>query len=271
MRNIKLFFLCLPLLIATSLFSQSDVVNIPFEDAGAAKKLKIHIPQGNIKIIGSDRQDILVRYHVTNEEEEETDRENEGKNKGLKRIAGSNLNLEMACQNNIAEITSSNWHRYLILDIEVPRNITLDIQKNIGDTIWIENISGNLNIENNVGDIIAKRISGLVNASTNAGSILVEFDKITSDKTMRLLSTTGQIDVSLPANHAANLKLKTDMGEIYSDLDISLQKSNIQSDTKNNNGDFSYFNDSWTSALLNGGGPEIALKTKLGNIYLRKK
>ena len=164
MKNINLFVLLFTLLLTTSLFSQSEQVNIPFQDATAAKQLKIDIPMGEIRIKGTNRKDILVRYETSEEEEEQQDETSVEKNKGLKKIAGSNLNLEMTCSENVATIRASNWYRYLILDIEVPQNIALDIQKNIGDTVWVSNISGNVNIEINVGDIIAEGIKGLVNA-----------------------------------------------------------------------------------------------------------
>ncbi len=265
-KYIFLFFLAFAL---TPVYGQIETVKIPFENPAGVKKLKVDLFQSSIKIKGSDRQDILVKYEIM-QHQEDRDAGNSGKAAGLKKISGSNVNLEMTCQNNVASIHAKNWNRYIAVEIEVPRNIELDIHKNMGDTILIEKISGNINIENNIGEIIVKNVSGIVNASNTAGNIYVHFDKIPAAKAMIFNSTTGEVDLTLPSNYKADLKMKTEMGEIYSDLDLVIKKSPLNSDRENKDGQFKYSNNDWTYASLNQGGPVITIKSKIGNIYLRK-
>ncbi len=270
MSYTKYIFLLFLLTALSPIYSQVETVNIPFENPTGAKKLNIDLFQSSIKIIGTDRSDLLVRYEIMQaDEEEHMDKDN--KTAGLKKISGANVNLEMTCQNNVASIHSKNWNRYITVVIEVPRNIELDIHKNMGDTILIERINGNINIENNIGDIIVKNTSGVVNASNTAGNIFVHFDKIPEAKSMIFNSTTGEVDLTLPTNYKADLKMKTEMGEIYSDLDLVINKNPVSTEAQNENGHFKYSNAAWTYASLNQGGPVITIKSKIGSIYLRKQ
>ena len=57
------------------------------------------------------------------------------------------------------------------------------------------------------------------------GKVLVTLDKVTADKPMSFSSLNGDIDVTLPADMKARVKLKTDNGEVYSDFDIKVDAS----------------------------------------------
>ena len=263
----RIFLTALLCTLTMTIFAQSEEVTIPFDDATSDKELHIKIFQGEITIQGTNRQDILVTYEVIEDEKEEalssTDKE------GLKKISGGNLDLEMSSDNNLAEIKSHNWNKNIRFSIEVPTSIRLNIQKNIGGNVLVSDVKGNINIENNVGDIEVKSIVGMVSASTNAGDITCHFKEIPEAQNMLFTTTTGKIDLSLPALFAANLKLKTDMGDIYSDLDLQMVKKELEPKTKDDGDSFKFFHSDYTFATLNGGGPELTIKSKLGSIYLR--
>ncbi len=267
MKNYILFSL-FGFLATAALRGQSDVVNIPLDDPAGAKKLKLNIFQGSVEILGKDRGDVLVEYKVVGSEEEDelTSTETEG----LRKVSGSNLELEMSSEDNIVHIESQNWNKNIHFSIEVPRDIQISIQKNIGGKVSIADVKGNLNIENNVGDVEVKNAHGIVNASANAGNITCHFTEIPEPKNMLFTSMTGKIDLSFPPQFAANLKLKTDMGDIYSDLDFTMENRVQGPESESKDGKFRYFHSDFTYAILQGGGPEITVRSKMGNIYLRE-
>ena len=263
----RIFLTAIISTIAITIFAQSEEVAIPFADATSDKELHVKIFQGDITIKGTNRKDVLVTYEVIDKEKESTPVTED--KQGLKKISGGNLDLEMTSNSNVAKIKSHNWNRSIRLSIEVPTNIQLNIQKNIGGNISIADISGDVNIENNVGNIETENISGIVSASTNAGDIKCHFKEILNAQNMLFTSTTGKIDLSLPPQFAADLKLKTDMGDIYSDLDLQIVKKESEPETKDDAGNFRFLHSDYTYATVNGGGPELTIKSKLGNIYLR--
>ena len=270
MKKIKWIFTSLSLLFLTQLTGQGKQVTVPFSSTEGEKVLEIDIFSGSVEIKGSQRNDVLIEYSISKLNEDYDEDEGKEKSQGLKRISGSNFGLEIGEDENTIYIESQNWTNSLNLVIEVPTNTHIDISKNIGKLIQVENIAGNVNVENNVGEIMVNGVTGLVNASTNAGNIKVEFDGIPEPKTMKFISTTGDIDITLPSDYKADLKMKTDWGEVYSDMEIATTKGDYELKTSEDDQRVKYYTDTWTRGTINGGGTEITLKTQMGSIYLRK-
>ena len=74
------------------------------------------------------------------------------------------------------------------------------------------------------------------------------------------ISKFGGIDMSLSPNSKKNIELTTKFGEVYTDLDLDIEKSG------------NYQPHKWNTiySKLNGGGETCQLESKFGNIYLRK-
>lgn len=265
--------LLLFLIPAKLLIGQEKEVVVPFDSPSVEKELKIRIYQGDIHIKAVDRKDVLIKYSTQQNNLHEDKRNDfDERTKGLTKITHSNTRVDISSNNNKIFVKSSEYKKDLIFAIEVPKEINVHVHYNFGGETQIENVIGNINVESNAGDIIAKNITGLVNASTNDGDITVSFDKIPVAKTMLLTNVSGHLDISLPADYAANVKLKTVLGEIYTgfDLDLKERPETEEEKEKTQYFEFSHTNN-WSIGKLNGGGPEIMMKTQSGNIYIRKK
>jgi DUF4097 and DUF4098 domain-containing protein YvlB len=83
----------------------------------------------------------------------------------------------------------------------------------------------------------------------------------------------GKIDVAFPPSLKANLVMRTDNGEIFSDFDVQLQanasKPTVE-DTRGKGGKYKIKLDKAVYGTINGGGPEIQFKGFNGDIYIRK-
>lgn len=263
-----LYKITILLLISSNIWAQ-EKVNIPFSDPAGAKSLDIDVMSARITIVGTDRSDILVSYKTESFDEDHND--DHGERSGLKKISSAGVDLEIEEYKNEVSIKSEGWANTLYLELEVPKNINIDISKNMGEDIIVENIIGDVNMEASIGSIYAKGITGLVNASSSTGEISVHFDAIPEAKSMIFSSETSEIDLTMPEDYKANLKMRTDFGDIYSDLDIQIEQNPDKIKRSSNDGKLKIYTDNWTTASLNGGGPEIKIQTKMGDIFLRKK
>ena len=100
---------------------------------------------------------------------------------------------------------------------------------------------------------------------------MVTFTSVTPDTPMSFSTLNGEIDVTLPTNINATIKMKTDNGEIYSDFEIELQAAGGQEIVDESRGDRNRIRiDKTITGNINGGGPEFQLTTFNGNIYIRK-
>jgi len=114
-------------------------------------------------------------------------------------------------------------------------------------------------------------VSGSVLANTMNGAMKVTMDSVDANKPLSFSSMNGTIDVTLPADFKANVKLRTDYGEIYSDFDFKLGGGAITQKNDTADGKFKVKMDRTITGTINGGGTEATFKTYNGTIYLRKK
>jgi DUF4097 and DUF4098 domain-containing protein YvlB len=91
---------------------------------------------------------------------------------------------------------------------------------------------------------------------------------------MSFSTLNGDIDVTLPADVKANVRMKTDNGAIYSDFDVTLNHTSSaapeQSGRQSNGSYHIRFNRAITGTI-NGGGPELQFTSFNGQIYIRKR
>ena len=91
---------------------------------------------------------------------------------------------------------------------------------------------------------------------------------------MSFTSFNGTVDVTLPADVKANVMMKTNNGEIWSDFDIKLSASGkppVVEDSRSKNEKYKVHLDRAMYGSINGGGPEMQFVTYNGNILIHKK
>ena len=269
-RNI--IFSIVTVFCAVIFSNAQDEVIIPFSNPSEAKKLDIQIFSGDVTIKGTNRNDVLVKYAIE-KKNDDSEKPVPDKAKGMKKIGGGNVDFEVSESNNTARISSSSLGNLLYhvkLEIEVPYEIELELSKQVGRDINVENIRGDINIEASMGSINMTGISGNVNASSGVGGINVEFDQIPNPKPMTFTALSGDVEITIPKSHDAMFKMRTEWGEVYSDIDFTIE--NVIGDEEaeeNDDKGLQLITKKWTNAIMNQGGEEIRVKTRMGNIYVR--
>jgi hypothetical protein len=88
---------------------------------------------------------------------------------------------------------------------------------------------------------------------------------------MAFTSLNGTVDVTLPPNTKANLRLRSDNGDVYSDFDVQLAASQpVVQESRSANGRYRISRNRSIVGAINGGGPEFELRTFNSNVYVRK-
>jgi len=253
-------------IISTQIYSQEQII-VPLTNPNEPGVLIIDHIKGSIQVTGYDGEVVIVNAASR---QSKTESQNVSNNGGLKRIVSNTIQLS-AQQKDNEVVVNSNSHRGTIdLSIRVPTNFSLKLKTYYNGEIKIKNVSGNLEITNINGDVSLEDISGSAVVNTIDGHILANFLKITPEVPMAFTSIEGKIDVTFPTNIKANVKIKSDNGEIFSDFDIDFDKRKIQTEKSDKTGIHKVFLEEWTNGKINHGGPEILLKTLEGNIYIRK-
>ena len=86
---------------------------------------------------------------------------------------------------------------------------------------------------------------------------------------MAFSSLNGDLDVTFPKSLKANVKLRTDMGEILTDFDMVVSPQKTLVETNENSDTYKVKLEQWVQGKINGGGAEMLFKTWNGDILIR--
>jgi DUF4097 and DUF4098 domain-containing protein YvlB len=157
------------------------------------------------------------------------------------------------------------------LNIQVPETSGIFKLSSInGGTIMVSDVTGNLELQNKSGGISASNISGSVIASTLSGRITVSFKNVDPGVPMAFSTVSGGINVSFPADLKANLKIKSDLGKVYSDFDLVGDAAHPKVLRDEKDGACHLSIDDWIFGRVGGGGPEFLIKNTNGIIHIYK-
>jgi hypothetical protein len=158
------------------------------------------------------------------------------------------------------------------LEIEVPVKTNLNLQTRNGSTISVDGVEGDIEATNRNGMVSLTNISGSAVAYSMNGKVIVSFRDIATGKPMSFTSMNGFVDVTLPSASKASLKMRTDNGAIYTDFDVQMGPTSPAAAVPNQdqNGHYRIQVDRTVTGTINGGGADFDLRTRNGNIYLRK-
>jgi hypothetical protein len=244
-------------------------ISVPFRDPSGAKTLKVTLQNGTVTVRGYDGKDATIE---TAARVNGRDRRPSHVPEGMHRIDNDGMGLDIAEENNTITVVGQNSSAHLT--ILVPVQTSLILRSVNGGNIVVENISGSIDANHTNGGINITNVSGSVLANTTNGNVTVALNKVIPDKAMSFTSFNGRVDVTLPQDVKANVMMKTNNGEIWSDFDIKLTagaKPPVVEDSRSKNGKYRVRLDKAMYGTINGGGPEMQFVTYNGSILIHKK
>jgi hypothetical protein len=271
MKKIIIGYTLFIIFSANGLWAQNatgDDLVVPLSNPGKPYTLKVGLVTGSISVNGGTGKDIVITVKTEN-----------GKSKGelstaengMKRISkGNSFGITAREDDNVVTVSSDNPDQKINLSLQIPQDVKLKVSTvNDGDIV-VNNIKGDLEMNNVNGEITLNNIDGSVVATTINGNVNTSFVAANPKAPMAFSSLNGNIDVTFPSTAQYNLKLKSDHGEIYTDFDMSIDKSEAKTINNSHDGMYELKKDDWITGKINGGGPEIMMKNMDGNIYIRK-
>ena len=268
MNKLKIIFAVILLFAFVGVKAQtSGEIVVPLTDPAKRAVIDIDIKKGSITVRGTSRKDVKILYKARDDKKKKNKEEKEG----LKMISSGGLELEAYEKDNRVSINSDSWSNGLDLEVEIPLNSDLKLETYNSGDLYVDNVVGEVVAENYNGKITLMNISGSTVASTYNGEIKVLLNKVTPDTPMSFTTYNGDVDITMPATTKGNLKLKSAGGDIYSGFDMQVSDSEPVQKKDESKGVYRVYLDDWTRATINGGGPDITMKNNNGDIYIRIK
>jgi len=239
-----------------------DGIRIPLSDPGRPARVIVHTLNGSIRVtVGAPGVVVIETKDMARHRDHD-------RSDGLHRIPMERgLNAEES--ENTVTINGGPPDADGDIMISAPPNTSLKATSISGE-VKVDGLNGDLEANANNGKIVLTNISGSVVASSLNGGVHADVLRVEPNKPMSFSSLNGEIDVTLPADTRARLKMKTDNGELYTDFDVLLEHSGAPI-VEEHGGKHRIKQDRTTYGTINGGGPEMSFTSLNGNIYIRKR
>jgi DUF4097 and DUF4098 domain-containing protein YvlB len=245
--------------------SGSDKVSVTLSDPTRPALVKAGLISGGITVKAYDGKEVVVEARVRNREGARSD-------SGPKRLTISTTGLTVEEESNQININTESYARAIDLFISVPVHTSLHLRAvNDGDIV-VTGVDGELDVDNVNGSVTLNNIAGSAVAHALNGRLLATFTRV-NQKPMAFSSLNGDIDVTFPADLKANVSLRSDMGDVFSDFDVQMQAASsrpIVEDSRGHGGKYRVKIDKTVRGTINGGGAELQFTNFNGQIYIRK-
>ena len=126
-------------------------------------------------------------------------------------------------------------------------------------SVEAEEISGDVSVNNSFGGVIITNVEGNVRVNNEHAAITVRdvLKDTVEERTIRLETSFGRIELTLPGDVSANITAFTTFGEIRSDFNLNIEKIS--------------FNKRNLSDVIGSGKHTIELKGEYTTIHIKKK
>lgn len=252
-------------------------VTVPLSDPSRPATVKASSIHGSIAVDGYGGSEVIVDAVGRGERGEREEKVPPGA-EGMHRIPNRALGLSISEDHNEVRVESMPWRGVSRnLHIQVPVHSSLHLSCINDCDLRVAGVDGEIELANVNGAIEARDVSGSVVAHTTNGNVRVALHRIDAGKPMAFSSLNGDIDVTFPADLRANVRVESGRGEVYSDFEIAgagQPQAATPAPPATSEGQpgrrHRWAPDQGIRGTINGGGPEILLKTFNGNILIHR-
>src|ERR1700687_718198 len=231
-------------------------LSVPLSDPGRPAILKVSTINGGIAVEGYAGKEVSIESTGHGEEPEGKPRRGA---EGMRRIPNRGAGLSVEENDNVVTVTARSPSEGGELHIQVPFHTSLHLSAVNGGEIRVSGVEGEIEISHVNGGIEARDVAGSVVAHTTNGDVKVVLSRRGAKKPMAFSTLNGDVDVTFPANFKANVHVRSDRGEIYSDFEIAAHGHAIKESRREGKRHIEVERE--MQGTIGGGGPDILFKT----------
>jgi Putative adhesin len=190
---------------------------LKFSDPTKPGKLRLRVMCGDVTVAGADTHAVTIVSNIKNKQQPAP------KNAaGLRRL-DSETTFTAVEKNNVITIEiggdNPDPSAGATLAITTPRSTSVVVENTFGGQVDVRNIEGDADIRSLNGEVTLDQIAGSALVETMNGEIHATFVKVAEGKPLSFTSMNGEIDVRIPADTKANVRLRTQNGAVLTDFD----------------------------------------------------
>jgi hypothetical protein len=201
--------------------------------SGANKKVQILSGANQLTVEGHNGNEVIIEAESSNKDFPE-------EAEGLKIVTAgtvdnTGIGASATVEDNVLKIKLPKSKYFGNFKVKVPKDLTISVKEsgNAYGKWFIGGLDGELEVFTGYTTVNIKSVSGPVLAHCGYGKISVSFDKLNQNKPSSI-SGAGSVDVTLPSDTKANLRMSSSYSEVFTDFDLAETViENIKGDDKN--------------------------------------
>lgn len=176
---------------------------------------------GNIEIVGWDRNEALLEYTKTAGDQENFDRIEVVVDSSNNRLS---VEVDFKKQKSGWFFGSNGSSGEVDFTLKVPHSVYLKSVESVNGRISIDSIRGDIRSETVNGRIRIDGAEGDVNIKTVNGDMEVKMNRLSSEQKIKVDSVNGDIEIYLPENDGFRLSSDTVNGDLANDFGIEVDE-----------------------------------------------
>jgi hypothetical protein len=231
--------------------------------------LEIALFMGDIEVEAYDGNEIVI---VADAPMRSSAQVQETRPDGLKLIQSSSVGLNIEESENTVSVRMDFSPKNVDLEIRVPRRTSVHASLVNGGDVEVIGVDGQHELSNVNGDIVGTDLSGSAVINSTNGEVRATFRAVDTARPMSVASFNGDVDLALPAALAADLIVTSQQGDVFTDFDVVIQQDPAIVERNRDAGGRTVMRmQRATRYAINGGGPDIQIRTFNGDIMIRKR
>lgn len=225
--------------------SEGSTATVKLSAPGKPATLSLDMPWADIHIVGVDGDTVTVESSLNQKNKKPA-------RPGALRRLDDEVSFELVEKDNLVTVRLAGDNPWAGHDAEfkisVPRAMALSIKTDAGGDLAVQGVEGDVEVNNMNGEV---RLDGLVGSAvinTMNGEVRAVYAKV-PEKPVSITSMNGEVDLRLPADTKANIRLRTHNGSILTDFSEDVLKTKSEGGGKNSGYSYTYgFGDSTRAA-----------------------
>jgi hypothetical protein len=196
----------------------------------------LDVPWAEIRITGGDGDTITVDSSLNQKNSRPA------KPGSLRRL-DNEVSFELTEKDNVVTLSVGGDNPWSAHDAEfkisVPRSIALNLKTGMGGDLVVKGVEGDIEIENMNGEVSLDGLKGSAVIATMNGEVRAVYAAAPT-KPISITSMNGEIDLRVPADTKANIRMNTHNGSILTDFGEDVLKTKTEGSGKSGGYSYSY-------------------------------
>ena len=196
--------------------------------------LNLDVPWADVEITGVDGDTITVESTLD-------EKNSKPSRPGALRRLDNEVSFELLEKDNTVTLRLAGDNPWAGHDAEfkisVPRSIALNLKTDAGGDLVVKGVEGDVEINNMNGELLLEGLMGSAVINTMNGEVRAIYAKA-PQKPISITSMNGEVDLRLPADTKANIRMRTHNGSILTDFGEDALKT--KSEGSKSGGSYSY-------------------------------